>query len=97
MMTLEDFQHVAEPSGEWSAALRALWLDKKNRWDQAHREVQDDDGRDGAWVHAYLHRKEGDLSNAIYWYSRAGKEPHGGSHDVEWELIALTLLTERAT
>jgi hypothetical protein len=54
--------------------------------------AQDIDGRDGAWIHAYLHRKEGDAGNAGYWYRRAGRTPASGSLDTEWIQIATALL-----
>jgi hypothetical protein len=79
-----------------SPALRALWLDLQNDWDAAHHLVQDDASRESAWVHAYLHRKEGDLPNAGYWYRQAGHSRYQGSLQAEWESIARTLL-ESAT
>ncbi|MFN7017603.1 MAG: hypothetical protein ACK4P5_10690 [Fimbriimonadales bacterium] len=72
--------------------LLGLWYDAKGDWDKAHQIVQQDDSADSAWVHAYLHRKEGDLSNAHYWYRRAGKPPFTGSLEREWEQIAQALL-----
>ncbi|MFN3689312.1 MAG: hypothetical protein ACK4UU_00120 [Fimbriimonadales bacterium] len=72
--------------------LLGLWYDAKGDWHKAHQTVQRDDSRASAWVHAYLHRKEGDLSNAHYWYHRAGKPPHNGSLESEWEQIAQALL-----
>jgi hypothetical protein len=72
--------------------LRALLLDARGDWDQAHRLVQDLESRDAAWVHAYLHRREGDLSNASYWYSRAGRNRPASSLDEEWEAIATDLV-----
>lgn len=61
--------------GQLSVALRALWHAAHDDWDAAHRLVQDDPSSECAWVHAYLHRVEGDLGNARYWYHRAGKTP----------------------
>jgi hypothetical protein len=72
--------------------LRALWHDAKGDWARAHEIVQDEEGRDAAWVHAYLHRKEGDLSNAGYWYRRAGKPMCKASLEQEWETVAAALL-----
>ena len=63
----------AEPPPALSRALRALWLDARGNWDGAHDAAQADEGGDGDWVHAYLHRKEGDAGNAAYWYRRARK------------------------
>ena len=80
------------PPSELSAALRALWHDAKGQWDAAHAVAQDIDGEDGAWIHAYLHRKEGDAGNAAYWYRRAGKPASRLTLDAEWEQIAAELL-----
>jgi hypothetical protein len=93
-MGLDDFRdslsRTAAPEGLGSL-LCALWYDAKGDWSRAHQIVQDEEGRDAAWVHAYLHRKEGDLSNASYWYRRAGKPACGTSLEDEWEDIAAAL------
>lgn len=65
--------------------IKALEADKSGDWDQAHELVQDLSSQEAAWIHAYLHRKEGDKWNAQYWYSRAGKPFFDGSLDDEWE------------
>jgi hypothetical protein len=84
-----------EPSPEWGSALLALWWDAQGDWEQAHSFAQIDGAdRRSAWVHAYLHRKEGDLSNAAYWYRRAGQPVASGSLAAEWEMIAVVLLNE---
>jgi hypothetical protein len=75
-----------------NAALRALWWDGKGDWDRAHEAAQEGAGPDGDWVHAYLHRKEGDLSNARYWYSRVGRTMPAGSLDEEWMDLVQSLL-----
>jgi hypothetical protein len=75
-----------------NAPLAALWWAAKGSWDQAHKIVQDEESSEAAWVHAYLHRIEGDLGNATYWYRRAGKSVANGSLEAEWEAIASTLL-----
>jgi hypothetical protein len=80
------------PSPDLSPALRALWLDARGDWEGAHEAAQADEGGDGDWVHAYLHRKEGDAGNAAYWYRRAGKPVCRTSLDEEWEAIAKALL-----
>jgi len=80
------------PPTELSAALEALWWDGKDDWDKAHEAAQRDEGPDGSWVHGYLHRKQGDLSNAKYWYRRAGRANGYGDSDREWELIVGALL-----
>jgi hypothetical protein len=79
------------PSG-LSKALQALWQDAKGEWDAAHALAQAQGDTDGAWVHAYLHRVEGDLSNAGYWYRRAGKPACSASLKEEWREIATALL-----
>ena len=81
----------AEPAGI-SIPLRALWRSVHGDWEGAHQLVQDDSSRQAAWVHAYLHRREGDGGNAQYWYSRAGRPEASGEFDAEWEQIAAVLL-----
>jgi hypothetical protein len=76
--------------------LAALCKAATGNWDAAHRLVQDDDSSDAAWVHAYLHRVEGDLSNAAYWYRRAGKPVATGELQVEWDAVASALLAGSA-
>lgn len=73
-------------------ALAALWHDAKGDWERAHELCQRAESKAGDRVHAYLHRKEGDDSNAAYWYRRAGCEPHAGTLESEWEEIAAALL-----
>jgi hypothetical protein len=73
-------------------ALQALWYAAHDDWDRAHGVVQEDQSAEGAWVHAYLHRVEGDLSNAGYWYRRAGKPASDAPLDAEWASIAVALL-----
>jgi len=70
----------------------ALWYDARGDWHRAHTIAQDVDDAGGAWVHAYLHRKEGDLGNAGYWYQRAGRDVASDPLDAEWERIAAALL-----
>ena len=84
-----------EPPANLSQALRALWLDARGNWDGAHDAAQADEGGAGDWVHAYLHRKEGDAGNAAYWYRRARKPICRASLDEEWAAIAEALLAER--
>ena len=84
--------HPSPPEG-WSRALRALWWDARDDWERAHGLVQMDEAdRQCAWVHAYLHRKEGDLSNAAYWYKRSGHPVASGSLTHERQLIAASFL-----
>lgn len=73
-------------------ALQALWWDAKGNWDKAHECAQARDDQDGMRVHAYLHRKEGDVSNAGYWYRRAGVTPFIGDLSDEWETLVRSLL-----
>lgn len=72
--------------------LEALWYDAKNDWDEAHTIVQDIEDPAAAWIHAYLHRKEGDISNARYWYVRASRPVPAVSPQQEWEQIVKALL-----
>ena len=75
----------------------AMWHDARGAWDEAHRVAQDVNDELWAWVHAYLHRKEGDEANAGYWYRRAGRQPSTETLATEWEAIVKTLLDrERA-
>jgi len=95
-MTLEDFKNLlaaSSPPADLSPALAGLWWDAKGDWTHAHESAQQDEGPAGSWVHAYLHRKEGDASNAAYWYGRAGKPVSRESLDAEWSSIAKELLT----
>jgi hypothetical protein len=73
-------------------ALAALWHERRGDWDRAHEIAQDISGADGSWVHAYLHRREGEQSNAAYWYRRAGKPIARGSLNDEWREIVGSLL-----
>lgn len=89
----ESLKRKAPPDG-LSDALRALWWDGKGNWDKAHEAAQRDEGPDGSWVHAYLHRKEGDMPNAKYWYRRADRAAGFGNLQREWESIVNWLLRE---
>jgi hypothetical protein len=95
-MTLAEFkqgQSKARPPAGLSAALTALWWAGKDDWDKAHKIVMDEGGKDCAWVHAYLHRVEGDLENARYWYRQASKPAASNALETEYESIATTLLS----
>jgi hypothetical protein len=81
----------APPDGLGLSA-QALWWDAKGQWDRAHELAQADEGGAGDWVHAYLHRKEGDAGNAAYWYRRAGKRVCKDALEAEWRAIAAALL-----
>ena len=91
-------RNPAPPEGLGLAA-QALWWDAWGDWDKAHRCAQAQDDKSGAWVHAYLHRKEGDTQNAEYWYHRAGKSAGSMSLDAEWTEIVRVILkgANRAT
>ena len=98
-MTLAEFQRSVTaktaPRG-LAPPLVALWWARKGDWDKAHEIVMDEEGRAAAWVHAYLHRVEGDAGNAAYWYRQAQRPAASGTHDAEWAVIAAALLGETA-
>jgi hypothetical protein len=94
-MTLQEFRNSLgrdEPSDNLSFALAGLWWDAKSDWTRAHESAQQDEGPSGAWGHAYLHRKEGDDSNAGYWYRRASRRASRTCLDSEWAEITEALL-----
>ena len=93
-MTLVEFKNTLAQSGPQSGAavLDALWWVANGDWTRAHELVQGEANRDAAWVHAYLHRVEGDLSNAGYWYRKAGRVAACGPLELEWDAIATALL-----
>ena len=94
-MTLDEFLGTLQNSSPppLDGALRALWHDARGDWEAAHTVAQDIHNEAGSWVHAYLHRKEGDQANAAYWYRRAGKPVEHGPLEEEWKAIAAALLT----
>ena len=83
-----------QPPAGLSPPLVALWQACKGDWDSAHQTVQSEETREACWVHAHLHRIEGDLKNAAYWYRRAGMPAAEGSLAAEWDAIAAALLAE---
>jgi len=94
-MTLDDFRQslaATDPLPELTPALLGLWWDAKGDWTRAHESAQQDEGPEGSWVHAYLHRKGTDQDNAAYWYSRAGKPVCREPLDAEWLCIVKELL-----
>jgi hypothetical protein len=94
-MTFDEFRaslSAPSPPAKLRPALVALWHDARGDWETAHQVAQDVEDESGAWVHAYLHRKEGDLGNAAYWYRRAQKPETRVPLEREWEQIARTLL-----
>ncbi len=82
----------SQPPAGIAPALQALWWLAKGSWDEAHRVAQEDESREGAWVHAHLHRVEGDGGNAHYWYARAQRPPASGDLAEERASIVATLL-----
>lgn len=94
-MVLSDFitsvNQPTPPQG-LTPCLQALWWDGKGNWQKAHDIIEHIDNDTAAWVHAYLHRKEGDNGNARYWYARAGRKMPGVSLKEEWEAMVNELL-----
>lgn len=98
-MTIDDFRRsldASAPPPGLGLALEGLWWDARGDWDRAHACAQRQDDPSGAWVHAYLHRKEGDQPNAGYWYRRAGRPHATATLEEEWAEIAETLLARKA-
>jgi hypothetical protein len=94
-VTLAEFKRTTTDTklpASLSPALQALWQDARGDWESAHQTAQSIEDETGAWIHAYLHRKEGDASNAGYWYRRAGRPLCRASLETEWEEIASALL-----
>jgi hypothetical protein len=95
-MSFADFKSSlsgnAPPPDAKAAPLQALWWAGKGDWEKAHTIVMADEGAEAAWVHAYLHRVEGDLGNAGYWYRRAGKPVETSPLETEWAAIVESLL-----
>jgi hypothetical protein len=93
-MSFEEFLAAAAPPAGAGPALRALWHEAHGDWARAHACAQEDGSAAGSWVHAYLHRREGDAANARHWYTRAGRTPPATTVtlDAEREAIARELL-----
>ncbi len=94
-MTYNDFTKSIDgntPPAELGLSLKALWYDAKGDWNTAHSSIDSVEDKDAYWVHAYLHRKEGDIWNADYWYRRAGKKRPDVTLDEEWAAITKALL-----
>lgn len=94
-MTFTQFKEslsTESPAGEISVYLKALWFDAKGDWEKAHTIIQDIESANASWIHAYLHRKEGDTGNADYWYHRAGKKRPALTLEKEWEAIVNALI-----
>jgi hypothetical protein len=94
-MTIEAFKTSLDennPPEGLDQKLLALWYDAKGDWQKSHAIIQDIESKDAALIHAYLHRKEGDLWNADYWYQRAGSKRPGVSLDEEWNNLLSSFL-----
>jgi len=94
-MNFEEFKSTLKldtPPATINEELKALWLDGTGKWDAAHDLAQKIGGVNGAWIHAYLHREEGDNNNANYWYSKAGKPMSDLSLNKEWESLVREFL-----
>lgn len=82
------------PPIDISVYLLALWYDGKGEWDKSHTTIQDVDTNNAAWIHAYLHRKEGDIFNADYWYRKAGKARPAISLQDEWQTLVESMIED---
>jgi hypothetical protein len=94
-MTVEQFNQsllLKDPFDDLSVYLKALWFDAKGDWNKSHSIIQDIDDVTASWIHAYLHRKEGDTENADYWYRRAGKKRPAITLNEEWENLVNILI-----
>ncbi len=93
-MTIDEFEQSlsGDTPPDLAAPLQALWHAARGDWHRAHQIAQSSAGGDGDWVHAYLHRVEGDLGNAAYWYHRAGRPVESGDLKAEWRKIVKALL-----
>jgi hypothetical protein len=83
---------LSSPPSSLNVYLQALWYDAKDNWNKAHNLVDSLEDKTACWVHAYLHRKEGDLWNADYWYNKAGKKRPDLALEDEWKIIVEALL-----
>lgn len=94
-MTFEQFREslpASLPPSSLSIHLQSLWYDAKGEWERSHTIIQDIEDADAAWIHAYLHRKEGDIWNADYWYNKAARKRPAVSLQEEWENIVAELI-----
>ena len=97
-MTLAEFKEsllLGQPPNGISNLLEAMWFDGKGDWEMSHTIAQEVHSKDGSWIHAYLHRKEGDEGNAAYWYARAGRAMPSTSVQDEWDEITHEFLIRR--
>ena len=94
-MTFDQFKQSlskSSPPSDISKYLESLWYDAKGDWERSHTIIQDINDHNASWIHAYLHRKEGDTWNADYWYSRAGKTRPAITLEAEWEEIVRQMI-----
>jgi hypothetical protein len=93
-MTFEEFNNSLTQTNPPAVneLLKALWFEGKGDWESAHNIAQDIHNNDGSWIHAYLHRVEGDLGNASYWYSRANRKMPSSTLKDEWAAMVKELL-----
>ena len=91
-MSPTELRQLPHEPEQFPEPLRALWWEARGEWEQAHKMVQHDPSTEAAHVHAYLHRKEGDLKNARFWYEVAKVKPASGSFEQEWDSLAEKLL-----
>lgn len=89
LQTLE----IEVPHSNWPEALKSLWYDAKGNWVASHDIAQDMHNAMGSWIHAYLHRKEGDDFNAGYWYRQAGKTFPNSTLEEEHRKMVLSLIS----
>ena len=95
MKTITEFKEslrLDQPDAGLSVQLKSLWYDGKGNWHQAHAQVDHLNDQASAWVHAYLHRKEGDTGNADYWYHKARKSRPDVPLTEEWEQLVVHFL-----
>jgi hypothetical protein len=97
-MTLQEFKKTladSNPPTGLNSLLQAMWYDGKGNWEMAHNIAQEVHSKEGSWIHAYLHRKEGDDGNASYWYHKAGEKFPTVALEKEWEeLIERFLISD---
>lgn len=96
-MTRQEFDASlaeAQPPTNFSTGLTSLWWISNNKWDVAHELIDKAPGQDSAWVHAYLHRIEGDEANANYWYARSGRDKPDCGLGKERDVLLKYFLTE---
>jgi hypothetical protein len=98
-VTYKDFQGTLmeeQPPALWPETLQALWWDARGNWTNSHNIAQDIPSKTGSWIHAYLHRKEGDEWNARYWYDRANRPFSKLSLEEELKQIVTWTLENRS-